>query len=192
MIAVGVSVWSAVDGDDAKGSPTERSVEVGFVRDMAVHHGQGVAMAEIVHRRSDDEDLAMFASDLALGQQSQLGRFYGWLEQWDVAPTSPVSMGWMSHGGDASDAMGESMSMPGLVTRDQLSALAVLPVEEAEVLFLQLMVAHHRGAVTMAEAVLDLQVRPEVRQIAAAIVSTQRAEIDVLNDMLEARGQEPR
>lgn len=191
MIAVGLSVWSAVDdGADAARSPSEQSVEVGFVRDMAVHHSQGVAMAEIVHRRSNDDDLAMFANDIALGQQSQLGRFYGWLEQWDVPPTGPDSMGWMPHGSE-SEAMDAAMPMPGLVSRDQLVALTELPVEVAETQFLQLMIAHHRGAITMAEAVLELPVRPEVRRIGEAIVSTQQTEIDALNDALEARGQEP-
>lgn len=191
MTAVGLSVWSAVDdGDDAARSPTEQSVEVGFVRDMAVHHSQGVAMAETVHRRSNDDELAMVASDIAMGQQSQLGRFYGWLEQWDVPPTGPDSMGWMSHGAE-SEAMAAPMPMPGLVSRDQLLALTELPVDDADTQFLRLMIAHHRGAITMAEAVLELPVRPEVRRIAEAIVSTQQTEIDALNEMLESRGQEP-
>lgn len=192
VAAVGLSVWSALaDGDTAAGPPSERSVEVGFVRDMAVHHDQGVAMAEIIHRRSDEDPFAMFANDIALGQQSQLGRFYGWLEQWDVSPTGSDPMAWMSHGGGASEGMDGPMQMPGLASRDQVSDLADLPVEEAETQFLQLMIAHHRGAVSMAEAVLDMQVRPEVRRIADAIVSTQLAEIDAMNGMLQARGQEP-
>jgi uncharacterized protein (DUF305 family) len=49
------------------------------------------------------------------------------------------------------------------------------------------MIPHHQAAVPMAEAVLNETDRPEVRQLAGAIVASQKAEIEVMRDLLEER-----
>jgi uncharacterized protein (DUF305 family) len=49
------------------------------------------------------------------------------------------------------------------------------------------MIAHHKGGVEMAKAVLARTKRPEVRALAQAMVNAQSAEIDALNDLLAKR-----
>lgn len=76
--------------------PAESSVDVGFVRDMITHHDQAVAMATIIHDRSDDPDLVLLTTDIALTQQGQIGIMRGWLDGWDRLPTgSDLPMTWM-------------------------------------------------------------------------------------------------
>ncbi len=58
---------------------------------------------------------------------------------------------------------------------------------EAEILFLELMIDHHKGGVEMAEAVLPLTERPEVTYLADTIVAGQQAEIATMEEMLAAR-----
>jgi uncharacterized protein (DUF305 family) len=53
------------------------------------------------------------------------------------------------------------------------------------------MIPHHQAAVPMAEAVLDETDRPEVRQLARAIVASQKAEIEVMRNLLEERQMKP-
>ena len=78
-------------------TPGEGSVEVGFTRDMSVHHGQAVDMAERIRARSTDDALRLLATDIVLTQQSQIGRFRGWLEQWNVPASSTAApMLWMT------------------------------------------------------------------------------------------------
>jgi uncharacterized protein (DUF305 family) len=64
-------------------------------------------------------------------------------------------------------------------------------VEQAEVLFLQLMIRHHQAGVDMAEAVLALSDQKQVTRLAERIVQSQQTEIDTMNAMLVARGQQP-
>ena len=59
--------------------------------------------------------------------------------------------------------------------------------EDAEKLFLRLMIPHHQAAVPMAEAAIEETDRPEVRQLAGAIAATQKYEIEAMQDMLEER-----
>jgi len=58
---------------------------------------------------------------------------------------------------------------------------------DAEVIFLELMIAHHQGGVSMAEAVLPLTDRSEVDYLAQTIVDGQSAEIATMEQMLATR-----
>ena len=76
--------------------PGETSVEAGFARDMSVHHAQAVAMAEAIRDRTTDPDLKLLATDIALGQQGQIGRMSGWLDEWGLNQTSTATpMAWI-------------------------------------------------------------------------------------------------
>ena len=39
-------------------------------------------MAEAIRDRTTDPDLKLLATDIALGQQGQIGRMSGWLDEW--------------------------------------------------------------------------------------------------------------
>ncbi|MCU1393834.1 MAG: hypothetical protein JWM34_2262 [Ilumatobacteraceae bacterium] len=187
--------------------PKEGSVEAGFARDMSVHHAQAVAMAEAIRDRTTDPDLKIFATNIALGQQAQIGRMSGWLDEWGLPQSSTATpMAWirsdnlLSGGGSAggmdmgtSDTMtlGADGLMPGMATRPQVSALGTLPIAQAEISFLQLMIAHHTAGVEMAQAVLARTSRPDVIRLATSIINGQQAEITVMKDMLAKRGATP-
>ncbi len=57
-------------------------------------------------------------------------------------------------------------------------------------MFFRLMIPHHQAAVPMAEAVMQRTDRPEVENLAGAIVASQKGEIEVMRGMLEERGAE--
>ena len=77
--------------------------------------------------------------------------------------------------------------MPGMASDADLHKLRNASGVEAEILFLQLMIEHHKGGVEMAEAVLPLTERAEVTYLADTIVAGQQAEIATLEAMLAAR-----
>lgn len=165
-------------------SPGEGSVDVGFARDMSAHHQQAVAMAETIRDRTADPELRVLAADVALTQQAQIGRMSAWLDQWAVPQTSQgPRMAWMG--------MPTTGRMPGMAGPDELAALSTLPVAQAEASFLRMMVAHHAGGVTMAQAGAALAREPQVRALAEGIAAAQTAEIQYLQSLLAARGQPP-
>jgi uncharacterized protein (DUF305 family) len=187
--------------------PKEGSVEAGFARDMSVHHAQAVAMAEAIRDRTTDPELKLLATDIALGQQGQIGRMSGWLDEWGLNQTSTATpMAWirsdnllsssggmagMDMGSDGTMVLGADGRMPGMATRPQVTALGTLPIAEAEVSFLQLMIAHHLAGVEMAQAILARTSRPDVIQLATSIINGQQAEISVMTEMLAKRGATP-
>lgn len=165
-------------------APAEDSVEVGFARDMSAHHAQAVAMAEALRDRTDDPALRTLAGDIALTQQAQIGMMRGWLAEWGRTPTaSGPRMAWM---GDPTDGL-----MPGMSSAQDQAEIDTLPVEQAEVRFLQLMVRHHTGGVAMARAGSQLAEDPQVVALADSIAAGQTAEIEYLQSLLAARGEPP-
>jgi uncharacterized protein (DUF305 family)/putative copper export protein len=164
--------------------PGEGSAEAGFARDMAVHHAQAVEMAEIVQRRTDSEKIRLLATDMMLTQQGQIGQMQGWLAAWGLPQTgTEPPMAWMGHPTEG--------RMPGMASAEEVRKLEVLPPDEADEQFLQLMIPHHRAAIPMAQAVLEETDRPEVEQLASAIAASQEGEIRMMQDMLRSRGASP-
>jgi uncharacterized protein (DUF305 family) len=178
-------------------TPTTDSAEAGFARDMQTHHNQGVELSFIIRDLTGDEPVRLLAYDIATTQGAQSGMMQGWLSVWGLpAHGTDPSMTWMmqpslkgeghDHGsGDSAHEPGEPM--PGLATPEQITELKGLTGVAAEWMFLELMIAHHQGAIEMAEAVLDRSTNSTVRTFATGVVKSQQSEIDLMNSMLEER-----
>jgi uncharacterized protein (DUF305 family) len=148
-----------------------------------VHHLQAVEMAMILRDRTDDPDLRRMAYDMATTQGHQAGQLYGWLAAWGLNQLgSDPPMTWMGHTGHGMGAL-----MPGMATPEQMAALAAASGIEAERLFLQLMIAHHRGALEMSQAVLERADHPVVAAFARAVLASQQSEIDLMTTLLAER-----
>lgn len=174
--------------------PATTSVEAGFARDMQVHHQQAVELALIVRDHTDDPDVRLLAYDIATSQSQQAGQMYGWLAEWGLpqAPSEPP-MTWMSRPpvgrsdephSHVAAPVSVPATMPGYATREQLTELSSATGVDAERLFLQLMIAHHRGGVEMAEAVIERSDNRVVTDLARAIVTAQRGEIVYMEALL--------
>jgi uncharacterized protein (DUF305 family) len=181
-------------------APSTTSAEAGFARDMQTHHNQAVEMSLLVRDRTDDEDVRLLAYDIATSQSQQAGQMNGWLSVWNLPQTAPEpEMTWMSrppltgvsHEGMSDMGSGETSHepgspMPGMATADQLAALTAATGDDAVRQYLTLMIAHHRGGVEMAEAVLERSNERVVRSLAASIVKAQTSEIGYMQDLLDA------
>lgn len=179
--------------------PGTTSADAGFARDMQVHHHQAVEMSMIVRDNITDETLRSIAYDIALTQQQQAGQMYAWLEEWGLSQsTSQQRMEWMvagsgGHGGmdmgagaDAGSMLTAEGLMPGMATEVQLDELRSASGDDAARLYLNLMIAHHEAGVDMAAAGAELAETQQVRTLATKIQSGQQAEINLMQNMLDA------
>ncbi len=187
MLAVAVVLAGLIGfglGVRQSSAPGRDSPEVGFARDMMMHHAQAVDMATLLRDRTEDPEMRQIALDIMLTQQAQIGQMQGWLALWQypIASTAPP-MTWMD--------MPANDGMPGMATQAQLNELRDLQGVQADGLFLQLMIAHHRGGVLMGEAALARVDRPEVRALAQSIVDAQTSEIAAMQTLLQQKGFAP-
>jgi uncharacterized protein (DUF305 family) len=190
LVAAGAIIYAFAEDGGSSGTPNADSADAGFARDMAVHHQQAVEMSYLVRDRTDDKAVRFLAYDIAQTQANQRGMLLGWLDLWRLPKvSSQAPMTWMGMG-DMPSA-GDGSLMPGMATNTQMKQLEGLSGKQAEVLFLQLMTAHHKGGVHMAEGCLDKCEVGVEKRLAQTMVNGQQSEIDLMTDMLKERGAKP-
>ncbi|WP_159499211.1 DUF305 domain-containing protein [Microbacterium sp. 18062] len=161
------------------------AADVGFARDMQVHHAQAVEMAMTIYRDTEDEQIRALSYDIATGQAAQRGEMFDWLVQWNL-PQAGDLMSWVSASDDHAhaDAEGandeELMTEMGMASAAELAELESATGTAADCLFLELMIRHHEGALSMTDAVIDLGSIPRVLQVAQTMKTHQGAEIDAM------------
>jgi len=194
LLGAAAGLLVGLPGSTASSVPAADSVDVGFAQDMSEHHQQAVQMASWERDHTTDPAVKQLAFDIETTQLQQIGQMQGWLSLWGAAADSPDGrhMAWMA----SSDHMHSSSTsgvetMPGMASSDQLRALRAASGPPLDVLFLQLMLRHHQGGVTMLQYGADHASVPEVRNLAAQMLSSQTSESDYLGQLLAARGGVP-
>jgi uncharacterized protein (DUF305 family) len=188
---------NVLGGDDSV--PAADSVDVGFAQDMSVHHNQAIDMASVALTNASDQRVRTLAFDMLTSQQNQVGQMQGWLAIWDRAPFgSNGYMGWMAgdeHGHSMSsmntDGAGPVAAMPGMATSEDLAALRQATGQDVDVKFLQLMLRHHEGGLSMMEYAADHAETPALVRLAQSMISTQQSEAGLMKQYLSEMGAEP-
>ena len=194
LAAVGVAALAFAIGRFTmfgNAAPTPNAADAGFARDMQTHHAQAVDMAMTIHRGTEDEQIRALAYDIATGQAAQRGEMFDWLVQWGL-PQTGDTMAWMS-GPDGHDHAGgaeeqDVLGAMGMANAAELAQLDAATGTAADCLFLDLMIRHHAGALTMTEAVLERGSVPRVLQVAQTMQTNQGAEIDAMESIRERLG----
>lgn len=159
---------------DAQASEAHNDTDTTFAQMMIVHHEGAIEMAELAIDKAENPDVVELAERIAQAQGPEIEKMTAWLEAWgeDVEP--------MDHGGMDMDGM----DMNGMSQEEMMTHLEGLSGEEFDTAFLEGMIAHHQGAVEMAEAELADGENPEALALAEKIISDQEAEITEMKEML--------
>ncbi|MFF5106151.1 DUF305 domain-containing protein [Streptomyces sp. NPDC000134] len=185
LLLTGLSGTAPADAE----ATAEDSVAVGFSRDMAVHHQQAVEMSLSVLRNGTSAEVRTLAYDIANTQAAQRGMMLGWLQLWGrTATTSGPPMRWMDMPPTSAEDRRRGVLMPGMASRADMAALAAARGHRADALYLRLMIAHHRGGVHMAEAVVADGSPQVVHRMAREMVRSQQTEIDLMKSLAKRLG----
>lgn len=149
----------SMDHDGMTAGMTDRA----FVDMMIPHHQGAIDMANVVLERGTRPELRAFAESIVASQGDEIALMRSWQEEW------PDEASGMS--GDHAMAGMDDMMMGGMSAEDLAKA------DDVDLAFVEAMIPHHEGAVVMARQVLTSTKRPEVRELAEAIIATQQAEI---------------
>ena len=136
-----------------------------FAQMMIPHHQQAIELANLAETRATNQEVLSLARTIKAEQAPEIEQMKSWLK---VAGQSEMNM---------SDHMGM-----GMLTEEEISTLAKAKGKEFEFLFLKDMIEHHKGAILMAESVLDSQ-NQEVRDFAKKIKQTQSNEITAMKQL---------
>lgn len=126
-----------------------------FIDSMIEHHTGAITMAQDALKQSQRAEIKQLAEVIIRDQQKEIEQMTTWRQQWypGLAPTGGMSMdmGDMTVGGDASQ-----------------------PYDQR---FITAMIDHHNSAIAMAKDALTKAERPEIKQLAQAIITAQESEI---------------
>ncbi|MFJ8914830.1 DUF305 domain-containing protein [Amycolatopsis sp. NPDC102389] len=153
--------------------PNEADVE--YMTMMIPHHQQAKVMTDLVPGKTANEQIRAIAGRISVAQDGEVAMMKTWLA--DRGKPVPGE-GHAGHGGGHDHAL-----MPGMATEAQLADLRAASGAAFEKLFLDLMIAHHQGALTMAEAQLGKGVEVKAQEMAQEVITGQTAEIERMKTM---------
>jgi len=157
--------------------PGFTAADVTFMQGMIGHHAQAIEMTDLLRTRTSSEEMKKLALRIAVSQADEITMMQHWLEARGQAVPGPHAM--HMHG---------ATLMPGMLTPEEMNRLAEANGTMFDRLFLEGMIKHHGGALTM---VKNLFATPgagqdsEIFAFASDVDADQRMEIDRMNAMLK-------
>jgi uncharacterized protein (DUF305 family) len=163
--------------------PQRSQADVDFMQGMIMHHSQAVEMTALIASHTEDKNVRSIGAKITSSQQDEI-RF---MQRWLLLRGESTSMTMPAM--PAMDMHGASMPlMPGMLTPAQMEALRNAKGPEFDHLFLTGMIQHHGGALIMVKDLFDTAGAgqdAELFNFASDVDNTQRAEIRIMQHMLE-------
>ena len=141
------------------------SDETMFAQMMIPHHEQAVTMLELAFKNTTNSDVIALATAIRDAQGPEIEQMQGWLD-------------------GKSESHMHDMEMGGMLTEEELNALASLKDAAFDQMFLTAMIAHHEGAIEIASMIKD-STKAEVKTLYENIVTSQSAEIEAMKALLK-------
>ncbi|WP_309602799.1 DUF305 domain-containing protein [Sphingomonas sp.] len=168
--------------------------DVEFMQMMIVHHNQAVEMSALAPSRTNHPMVLTIAGRITASQKDEMKFMRDWLTE----RRAPLVMAAADHAammmpGHAMDHSGPMMK--GMATPAQLAALAAAKGVAFDRQFLDLMIAHHRGAVDMVEALTKhpgTAADPILYQFSNDVSNEQTAEIKKMDTLRATFSTDPR
>jgi uncharacterized protein (DUF305 family) len=152
----------------ASSSSGANAADAMFAQMMIPHHEQAVEMSDVVLSKPGvDARVTALAQQIKAAQAPEIATLRGWLAAWGQ-PT----------------AMPSSHAMEGMMSGDEFAQLRAADGFTASKLFLTQMIAHHEGAVQMAQTERSSGLHPGALGVAGSIVDSQTEEIDTMKSLL--------
>jgi uncharacterized protein (DUF305 family) len=159
VMVVGVFLAGCANHSDSMIHMNVQSEET-FITDMIPHHQEAVDSSKII-LSTENEELKELANNIISAQEQEIEMMNNWLEEWYPSSTYTATYHAM---------------MP------NLNALSGNSRDKA---YLEGMIMHHQMAVSMAQDMLKLESRPEVKELAENIITTQNSEIAQMRELLK-------
>ena len=150
--------------------PADADFDLRFIDGMTPHHQGAIVMAKDVQQKTKRPELQTLAANIITAQNKEIAEMKQWRQAWyPKAPATPMAY---------DTQMGHAMPMTqeqrqGMMMRMDLGAAD----SQFDLRFLNAMIPHHQGAVTMAQEALSKSKRPEIKKLAQDIIRSQTAEI---------------
>lgn len=155
--------------------PADANFDLRFLDGMTPHHQGAVEMAKEAQQKSKRPEIQKLADNIIKSQNQEITRMKQWRQAWyPKAGDKPMAY---------NSQMGHMMEM----SSDQMKTMMMsqdLGAADAEfdLRFINAMIPHHQGALTMAQDALSKSKRPEIKQLTQEIIKAQNTEIKQMQE----------
>lgn len=178
----------APGGAGTQSVPQATAADIKFMQGMIHHHAQALDMTDLIEQRTSDPDMRKLGLRIHVSQTDEIKMMQRWLQaRGQEAPDPRVHHGMPGMEGMAMDDM---VMMPGMLTGEQMARLAAARGVEFDRLFLEGMIQHHGGALTMVKelfATPGAGQQSDIFAFASDVEADQQMEIDRMTAMLKER-----
>jgi uncharacterized protein (DUF305 family) len=159
--------------------PANANYDLRFLDSMIPHHQGALVMSQDVLTKSKRPELIKLAKSIIAEQKKDIAQMQQWRKQWyPKASTTPIM--WHSE-------MNHEMAMTPKHKESMMMSMSLGQADAGfDVRFLDAMIPHHQGAVTMGKDLLVKSKRPEMKKFAQNIIKSQQAEIDLMTKWQKA------
>ena len=181
VLPAAVAALALAPGQVAAQAPRYTPADVEFMQGMIAHHAQALDMVALVPDRTTTESIRLLAQRIEISQRDEIRLMRNWLTERGQAAPDPAAAPGHHAGG------GHEMLMPGMLTAEQMARLAAAKGAEFDRLFLQLMIQHHQGALTMVKTLFGTQGAAQETptfRYASEVDTDQRFEIERMQKLL--------
>ncbi|CAN5901521.1 hypothetical protein BH11GEM1_BH11GEM1_29430 [soil metagenome] len=166
-----------------RSAPPRSEADVQFMSGMIPHHAQAVLIAGWAATHDARSDIRILSERIVVGQKDEIALMQYWLrEHGEAVPAADATHMKMKMNG-----MEHDMLMPGMLNADQLARLDKARGAEFDRLFLEAMIGHHEGAITMVDELLGSTHAGQddvVYRMASDVYADQTTEIERMKKML--------
>ena len=169
--------------------------DVKFLQGMIVHHEQAILMSSMASKRTNNPTIVNLANRIDASQEDEINFMESWLKDRDESVPEAESHHMIKDNDKAHHNMHMHLNMAGMASQEQLKKLGDSNSTDFDRLFLQLMIAHHDGALEMVKdlkkfsgAVYD----PILNEFVSDLVNDQGVEIERMNTIAVGLSDDPR
>ena len=155
------------------------SLDAHFIEQMIPHHEDAITMAKLAQTKSQTAEVKQLAENIIDSQSKEIDQMKVWYKEWfgkDV-PSGVQTM--QSHGMGANTGM--HMGRMG----DETDIKRLEQAEDFDKVFVEEMIPHHQMAVMMATMLKNGTNRPEMKELADDIITSQTKEIEQMREWYE-------
>ncbi len=168
----------------ASGPRPVSAADVRFMSGMIPHHAQAVLIAGWAPSHGGRSAVRILCERIVVAQRDEIGLMRDWLRGHGQSVPAPDA----THMTTIVDGVEREMLMPGMLTDEQLAELDRARGPEFDRLFLEYMIGHHEGAITMVDDLFESYGAAQdeiVFKFASDVYADQTSEIDRMWTMLE-------
>ena len=167
-----------------QGRPPFTAADVRFMQAMIGHHAQALVMAAMSPTHGASSPIPTLSGRIEVSQNDEIAMMRRWLLERGQEAPDPAD-----HARHAAMGHASGEPMPGMLTAAELARRDAARGVEFDRLFLEFMIRHHEGAVTMVHQLFAAQGAGQditIFRLASDIQADQTTEIERMRLMLDA------